>query len=667
MDKKVRMPLPIGDKNVFDESTKSITTSDFFKLKPIYIKEVLPGEDVNIDVTSLTRLAALQKPMYGDVKINLKGFFVPMRVVFPRWNDFISNTNGDNSVVTHVPTFTNKSILEMMFQSHSPEFNAYVSGTSIPYIISQWVTGEDLTSAATTSDHVLTTKYDFYLPIKRTDDSDNYHTYGFAFTALGRRFYDILLGLGYNINFLNFYDNNYAGKDQVYSAMPLMSYCKIYSDWFTNSQYGVTINTMQATLNTMANENDVTTLQLEILANLITYVTYDRDMFVSAFDEPTSPNDSKGTLDAIEFVDINDVQDDQYNFYKGFVTSELETHGEGDYNLFGGTPTAVLNHVSDSDNSSQVVTQYMLDSLRKLTNYVRRNQIAGVRALDRYYARYGYQLSSEKLMRSQLLESFNMPVDIADVMSTADTVSGANGMQLGSYAGQGIAGGDNMHIRYNSDGEFGFLIITMNIMPYVKYFEGLQPHCSHVYVSEFYQPEFDGLGADIIPQKYLFNNVILPSGLTFPTDVPGQSVPKVPQTDKQAISNYDPNGTYGFLPRYYDKKTNPYAIVSGDFRFESRNTGLDAWHLLRKVNTAFMDSTAWQHSETFTNGTADREQYDRIFQDATGYYDNFITVFNFRVKSYKPVKRMFDDWVLDENDSEHHREVSVDNGGTSIR
>lgn len=663
MDKKVKIPLPIGDKNAFDESTKSITTSDFFKLKPIYIKEVLPGEDVDIDVTSLTRLAALQKPMYGDVRINLKSFFVPMRVVYPRWNDFISNTNGDNSVVTHVPTFSNKDIVEMMFQAHSPEFNAYASGTSINNVITQWVTGEDLTSASTTSDHVLTTKYDFYLPIKRTDDSDNYHIYGFVFTALGRRFYDILLGLGYNINFFNFYDSNYRDKDQVFSAMPLMSYCKIYSDWFTNSQYGVTINTMQATLNTMANENDVTIAQLEILANLITYVTYDRDMFVSAFDDPCSPNDAKGSLEDIEFLDIT--QSEMYdNSYP--TTSDVNYVDTRGYP--SGTNTPQLNLVSQSSGNELSITQYSLDMLRKVTNYVRRNQIAGVRALDRYYSRYGYQLSSEKLMRSQLLESFNMSVDIADVMSTADTVSGSNGMQLGSYAGQGIAGGDNMSIRYNSDGEFGFLIITMNVMPYVKYFEGLQPHCSHIYVSEFYQPEFDGLGTDVIPQKYLFNNTILASGYTMPTDVTGGTyVPKVPQTEKQAVSNYSPDNVYGWLPRYFDKKTNPYAIVSGDFRFESRNTGLDAWHLLRKVNTKFMDDSFWQHSENFTNGTADREQYDRIFQDSTGQFDNFITVFNFRVKSYKPVKRMFDDWVLDENDSEHHREVSVDNGGTSIR
>lgn len=648
MDKKVRIPLPIGEKNVFDESTKSITTSDFFKLKPIYIKEVLPGEDVDIDVTSLTRLAALQKPMYGDVKINLKSFFVPMRVVFPRWNDFISNTNGDNSIVTHVPIITNKEIMEMFFLTHNPETNAYLSGTSTSQVATQWVTGEDITNAATTSDHVLTIKYDFYLPIKRTDDHDQYHIFGFVFTALGRRFYDILLGLGYNINFLNFYHSDYEDKDQVFSAMPLMSYCKIYSDWFTNSQYGVTINTMQATLNTIANQKVINIPQLEILANLITYVTYDRDMFVSAFDKPVSPNDSKGTMDDISFTDIT--SDSFSSTDVNVVMSE------------NGSETPILGTAGTSSHAAPTssITQYSLDCLRKLTNYVRRNQIAGVRALDRYYARFGYKLTSEKLVRSQLLDSFNMSVDIADVMSTADTVSGVNGMQLGSYAGQGIAGGDNMHIRYNSDGEFGFLIITMNVMPYVKYFEGLQPHCSHVYVSEFYTPEFDGLGDDLIPQKYLFNNVILPSGLTFPTD-------KVPQSEKQAISNYRPDGTYGFLPRYYDKKTNPYAIVSGDFRFESRNTGLDAWHLLRKVNTKFMDDTSWQHSETFTNGTADREQYDRIFQDTTGYFDNFITVFNFRVKSYKPVKRMFDDWVLDENDSEHHREVSIDEGGTSVR
>lgn len=667
MDKKVSMPLPIGSKNIFHEDTKTITTSDFFKLKPIYIKECVPGEDVDIDITSLTRLGALQKPMYGDVKINLKSFFVPMRVIFNRWNDLISNTNGDNSALTHVPTFTNMDLLHIFLTNDVNNIDFLESGTSSGVLGTKWVSAESMRDAETGSDHVLSTKYDFYMTIYRNDTSD-WDIFGFVFTALGRRFYDILLGLGYNINFINVNSYNESARDDynsTFSAMPLMAYAKVYSDWFTNSQYGVTINTLDATLNTMQNQNTVSASQLIILANLITYVTYDRDMFVSAFDSPTSPNDSKGVLDNIEFVDIS--------YDKDAASSEgdnnpnvVGTSYAFDNQQVGGTPILGRDGYPN-DAPSAGITQYALDCLRKLTNYVRRNQIAGVRALDRYYARYGYQLTSEKLRRTQMLDSFNMGVDVADVMSTADTTSGNNGMNLGDYAGQGIAGGEAMHIKYNSDGEFGFLIVTMNIVPYIKYFEGVQPHCNHVYVSEFYQPEFDGLGCDLIPQKYLFNNILLPNNLIFPSDVSGSYVPKVPQTDKQYVENFKANANYGFLPRYYDKKTNPFAIVSGDFRLESRNTGLDAWHLLRKVNTKFMDDTQWQHSENFTNGTADREQYDRIFQDTSGERDSFITVFNFNVKSYKPVKRMFDDWVLDDNDSEHHRNVSVSLGGTSVR
>ena len=646
MDKKALIPLPYGEKNKFSEDTKTLTTSTFFRLKPIYVKEVIPGENVNMTISSLTRLGSLQKPMYGDVKLQLRSFFVPMRLVFPSWNDFIVNTDGNNSPYTHVPTFSHVELMKALLGQ-----DTFDTSTRIDVTNKQMTNGFLFVEKMQWSGGI---HYDFsgYYPYRdsssgTTLDGDGH--LGFVFTPMGRRFYDILLGLGYNFNFgiapsYVQYMEDSTVLDEVYSAMPLLCYAKLFCDWFTNSQYGTTINTLQATLNTIHTRGYMLASDFVTLANLITYVTYDRDLFVSAFDKPNSPNDSHGTLDDIQFVDITL---DSYENGTNAVMSE------------NGSDTPVLGTEGSSSHDAPVnaITQYALSALRSLTNYVRRNQIAGVRALDRYYARYGVQLSSEKLLRSQQLASWDIPFDVAEVMSTADTLSGAQGLNLGDYAGKGIGGANGLNLSYNSDGEFGFLIITADILPFVRYYQGLQPHCSHIYVSEFWQPEFDGLGVDVVPQKQLYNDCqhAYSTGIN-PDDNPQDHVDKL-----------HPNGQFGFLPRYYDKKSQPYAIVSGSFHLGSRNIGLDAWHLLRKINTEYMETTSWQHSENFTNATADGEQYNRIFQDTDADLDGFISVFNFNVTSYKPIMRMFDNWVLEEDDAEHHGKASISVGGTSIR
>lgn len=646
MDKKALIPLPYGDKNKFSEDTKTLTTSTFFRLKPVYVKEVVPGENVNINISSLTRLGSLQKPMYGDVKLQLRSFFVPMRLVFPSWNDFIVNTDGNNSPYTHVPTFSHAELMKALLGVDS-----FTTSTRIDITNKQMTNGFLFVEKLQWSGGI---HFDFsgYYPYRDSSSGtaqDGEGNLGFVFTPMGRRFYDILLGLGYNFNFgispqyVEYMDDSTV-LDEVYSAMPLLCYAKLFCDWFTNSQYGSTINTLQATLNSIHTRGYMVAADFVTLANLITYVTYDRDLFVSSFDKPTSPNDSHGTLDDIYFTDIT-----------------LDSYESGTNVVMGenGSNTPVIAPEGSSSHSAPeyALTQYALNALRSFTNYVRRNQIAGVRALDRYYARYGVQLSSEKLLRSQQLASWDIPFDVAEVMSTADTLSGAQGLNLGDYAGKGIGGANGLNLSYNSDGEFGFLIITADILPFVRYYQGLQPHCSHIYVSEFWQPEFDGLGVDVVPQKQLFNDCqhAYSTGIN-PDDNP-----------QDHVDHLHPNGQFGFLPRYYDKKCQPYAILSGSFHLGSRNTGLDAWHLLRKINSEYMESTLWQHSENFTNATADGEQYNRIFQDTDADLDGFISVFNFNVTSYKPIMRMFDNWVLEEDDAEHHGKASITVGGTSIR
>ena len=363
MDKKALIPLPYGEKNKFSEDTKTLTTSTFFRLKPVYVKEVVPGENVNINISSLTRLGSLQKPMYGDVKLQLRSFFVPMRLVFPSWNDFIVNTDGNNSPYTHVPTFSHVELMKALLG-----IDSFTTSTRI-----------DITNRQMTNGFLFVEKlqwsggihFDFsgYYPYRDSSSGtaqDGEGNLGFVFTPMGRRFYDILLGLGYNFNFgispqYVEYMEDSTVLDEVYSAMPILCYAKLFCDWFTNSQYGSTINTLQATLNTIHTRGYMVASDFVTLANLITYVTYDRDLFVSAFDNPNSPNDSHGTLDDIVFKDITVTQEvlDTYDSStRSEVSQAILDSGE--------RATPMLHSDGFASTSDNIITQYALNTLRSL-------------------------------------------------------------------------------------------------------------------------------------------------------------------------------------------------------------------------------------------------------------------------------------------------------------
>ena len=77
-------------KNVFKLNHDHITTFDFGKLIPISTVEVLPGDSFNISYQSMDRFQALLSPMYQDCEVRCDTYFVPYRLLWKNWEDFIS-------------------------------------------------------------------------------------------------------------------------------------------------------------------------------------------------------------------------------------------------------------------------------------------------------------------------------------------------------------------------------------------------------------------------------------------------------------------------------------------------------------------------------------------------------------------------------------------------
>jgi len=96
---KVAMPRP--QTNTFDLSHDRKFSGKIGELMPISVMEVVPGDKFNIKATNLTRFAPLITPIMHKASVYCHFFFVPNRILWPNWENFISG--GEDGLAD--PTF----------------------------------------------------------------------------------------------------------------------------------------------------------------------------------------------------------------------------------------------------------------------------------------------------------------------------------------------------------------------------------------------------------------------------------------------------------------------------------------------------------------------------------------------------------------------------------
>ena len=85
---KVAMPKPAS--NQFDLSHDRKFSMKLGEITPILINECVPGDKFNISSTNLLRFAPLIAPVMHQSSVYIHFFFVPNRVLWDNWEDFIS-------------------------------------------------------------------------------------------------------------------------------------------------------------------------------------------------------------------------------------------------------------------------------------------------------------------------------------------------------------------------------------------------------------------------------------------------------------------------------------------------------------------------------------------------------------------------------------------------
>lgn len=492
-----------------------------------------------------------------------------------------------------------------------------------------------------------------------------------CFTQKGRQFLKVIESLGYKIS----WDAN--TNDTEYSALPLLALGKVCVDWYYpqpytgTNEYGYIARLCNADTSVVS----LSHTDLYWILDMAAYVQYDSDYFVSAFDVPNQPVANAHTdfklvnIDTLAGVYGAGTSNQQYIYNEqGYVSDRSLTTSDGGDRLLGANAPFISPVVKASNSSGSAqyvpapVSEYLLHALHGLTDYMKRHQLAGSRAMDRYLARFGKALPAEKMNRSNYLGAAVQDIQIGDIMSTADT----SGAQLGSYAGKGITYG-NGHFDFSTD-EYGYFIILSSIVPATGYFQGIDRQVMRITKTQFWTPEFDSLGNQpvTVDELYVSQNPLIAGGTQFNVDAHDQ--------------------VFGFVPRYADYKV-AHDQLTGNFRVNSLNgtngtlgslgfNAADSWHLMRTFDdldfsynnsgTMTMSAPLCVHSLNFMR-SRDWSQYKRIFYadsetNPEQLPDNFTVIHNFEIAAYAPMKALYDSYEFEDKG----KKVTLDVNGVKM-
>jgi hypothetical protein len=90
--------LPKVKSNTFDLSHDHKLSFGMGELVPTCVMDVLPGDKFEISVENMLRFAPLVSPVMHKVNVSTHYFFVPNRILWDNWEDFITGNDPDNVI-----------------------------------------------------------------------------------------------------------------------------------------------------------------------------------------------------------------------------------------------------------------------------------------------------------------------------------------------------------------------------------------------------------------------------------------------------------------------------------------------------------------------------------------------------------------------------------------
>ena len=450
----IRLKRP--KRNVFNLSYENKLTMNMGELVPVMCMPIVPGDKFRVNTEALVRLAPLVAPMMHRVNVYTHYFFVPNRLVWNEWEDFITKgIDGADAPVL-------------------PRFSIHDRWTFVQSeaVMKQWFGDSSL--------------WDYMgLP---------------TLTGVGNKKYNISNGVVLPNNFR-------------VSVLPFRAYQLIYNEYYRDQNLTDPVEFgLGSGIYDGGSDLDAL-LQIRRRA-------WEKDYFTSALPwlqrgpEVTVP--VGGSFGVVKLANRNNNQifvgpdgdptqvdvgmnlihaADKNNVTPGTIQTGL-SNGSNSGNAVWLDPKGTL--VVDGENSGISIQD--LRTSNALQRWFERNARGGSRYIEQILAHFGVRSSDARLQRPQFLGGGKMPIAVSEVLQTSST--DATSPQA-NMAGHGISAGVNNGFRHYFE-EHGYVIGLMSIMPRTGYQQGVPRDFTKFDNMDFYFPEFAHLSEQEIKNQELY-------------------------------------------------------------------------------------------------------------------------------------------------------------------
>lgn len=554
-------------------SHDSLVTSDFGQIVPCLSIPLLPRDKFKIRASCFSRVSPLIFPTYGSCEVVTNFHSVQYSKVWRDFDLFVTGSKFRGTTRIFLPVLSHKVLMDLFYL---PEYS-YSGG-------------------ATKQSHDLAIK-----------NADNVFEYRYL-TLHGRYVRKLLSGLGYV--FLTGGGVSLSDSDDhVYNALPLLSFLKIYVDFYESRQYtsnsllseilrqvNLTSSSSYFTMDTLNQRRFIDFSALDIIFSNIRLL-YPSDYFTSAQAFPSMVGDGQGLV----------IPSDTSTGSPFVLSQSLQQ--TKDYTEF-------QSFVSDDFVVQSNPLHRLLDNFE---NLVRRYNLVGSREVDRIRALFGIRPSVQRNQYSTFHGGFSSPLKIQDITSTSANPSVDN--YLGSYAGKGIVSNGD-YIDIESD-DFGILFAFSFMKVRPLYSPGFDREVLKLSPTAYYNPDFDHGYAMAV------------------------ALGEVQTTSYSDLSVSNLFGSFGFQ-NAYDEYRQKVSRINGDFV----DSDLLPWSFARKTisedgvlvaqsNDLIYTASPYDQPIHMNGSTRDYNymynEFQRIFVDQSGR-DHFYLYYGFDIDALRPVR-----------------------------
>ncbi|UCS96047.1 MAG: major capsid protein [Microviridae sp.] len=459
---KVQLRAP--KRSVFDLSYQNAFTAKFGGIYPVWIEDCVPGDNIRYSNASMVRMNPLTAPFMGSVKATIHTFFVPYRILWSEWEEFI--TGGRLGTSKPVMPFITISDTQKFSNSNLLDFLSYSN--------SQIVTN----------------------PISRVEK-----------VPLAR---DISTTLG-----------------SVPNTLPFLAYWRIWNDYYRDQNLcpdvfpeALRVGVKNDDGIYLATTNKVV-FGSKFLSNVsltnnfdVAFRAWRKDLFTSALPfaqrgdsvkipvagiVPVLSSGNGGVFNAVQFrannatsptgspVSMNDGVLNASNTNTPMMSFGVDWSDEAD------SPFLV-----DLGKSSSVSIED-LRSANALQRWLERNAIGGGRYVEQILSHFAERVPDYRLDRPEFVGG-----NTYNVMSSRIAQTSEDGKTpLGTLGGEGFGSGSMKPATYHCR-EHGLMISLMSIIPEAHYSQGCHRRNLKRDKLDYFFPEFENLGEQSINNSEIF-------------------------------------------------------------------------------------------------------------------------------------------------------------------